>query len=275
MLQDEYLELGSHLADALPTLTVTGIHLPPLPPAGVRGDCFGVLFLSDGSAGPFYVGLGDSLAELHFRLESGNMLNAKPKALLHGFVSEDLAVQALALGVFNALSQSLMRRADYLPPRATRDEDPVPGELIGMVGFFGRLARPWAEKGVRIRVLELAPERIEDLPGILPVTDASELAQCSRIICTSSVLVNRTLDDIIAAVGDPGRIDLVGPSGSGLPDVVLHRGIRSIGGVFLPDSKALHTALDAGGHWGGAGLKYRLDAGNYPGIQALVSRLDG
>jgi uncharacterized protein (DUF4213/DUF364 family) len=273
MLYDDYHALGTALAEALPPLGVRSMFLPPLPEPGDRGDCFAFLFLSDGSAGPFYVSLGNSLARLVERYPDGGIPAESPRELLDGFISSDPMDRALALGAFNAMSQSLMRRAGFVPPRVPPDADPAPGETVGMVGFFGRLARPWSAAGVRIKVLELAPERVEPLPGVSVTSDAGGLEDCSRIVCTSSVLVNQTLDDIISAVGDPSRIDLVGPSGSGLPDIPLARGVRSVGGTFFPDAEALLATLDAGGRWGGSGRKYRITGACYPGFQALAASL--
>lgn len=275
-LSREYLALGESILRAMGPLSVNQVFLPPAPPDGERGDCFGVLFLSDGSAGPFYVGLGETLWLLHQRLGGGGMVDTidgiSVADLLPGLAGDDPAVRALALGAFNAISQGLMRRAGFVPPPAPRDRDPAPGERVGMVGFFGRLARPWADSGVRIRVLELVPGRIPDLPNISVARDAADLADCSRVVCTSSVLVNGTLDAIIAGIGDPSRIDLVGPSGSGLPDIPLARGIRSVGGVFFNESGALKTALNQSGHWGKAGAKYTLTRDDYPGLESLLGQ---
>ena len=272
MLHDEYLELSGALATALPPLSASALFLPPLPSDGDRGDCFGILFLSDGSAGPFYVALDDALARLQRRCRNGWAPDTGTAELLAGFASGDPAERALALGVFNAMSQSLMRRAGFTPGSAQKMVAPLPGETIGMVGFFGRLARPWSAAGVPIRVLELEPTRVEDLPGISLVDDPAALAVCDRVVCTSSVLVNQTLDDIIAGVGDAGRIELVGPSGSGLPDIPLARGVRSVGGVYFAEAIALSEALRESGHWGKAGMKYTLDADGYPGFSALAAQ---
>ncbi len=273
MLHDDYRELGARVAEALPPLAIQAMFLPPPFTDDTRDDCFGFLFLDDGSAGPFYVSLGDTLAALHSRYPDGQFPGVSTATLLEGFISDNHAERALALGAFNALSQGLMRRAGYRPPPASRDAEPGAGDIIGMVGFFGRLARPWSERGVRVKVLEMAPERVAPLPGVSLATDAAELAGCDRVICTSSTLVNGTLDDIIAAVGDPGKIELVGPSGSGLPDVPLERGVRSVGGMYFDDAKALQAALASTGQWGKAGQKYVLDRNNYPLVDALIRKL--
>ena len=273
MLDDEYQCLGISLAEALPPLTIRSMYLPPVSKPGTHGDCFGFLFLSDGSAGAFYISLGDAHQRFVSRYPVGNLPQGSVPALLHGFTSNDALARALALGAFNALSQSLLRRTGFKPSDAPVSAEPPDGETIGMVGYFGRLARRWSERGIRVKVLELAPRRVAPLPGVSLVRDASELRECNRIICTSSVLVNQTLDALLDAIGDASAVELTGPSGSGLPDIPLSRGIRSVGGTFFADSETLLSELDHCGRWGASGQRFELQQGNYPGFEFLLKSL--
>ena len=195
------------------------------------------------------------------------------RSLVDGFLSRDAAPKALALGTYNALSQSMMRRAGYRPDDVPDGDGLASGDLVGMVGYFGSLAERLTARGVRIRVLELSPERIPERPGIEATADAGGLRDCRSVLCTASTLINDTLDDIIAGVGDAGRIELIGPSGSGLPDIVFGRGVGAVGGVLFDDATRLLHRMNAGGGWGRTGRKYRIAGQRYPGFKALRAQL--
>ncbi len=272
MLHAEYHRLACDLLHALPGLSVAGIHLPvPVEDETVR-DEFAFVVLSDGSVGPFYFSLGTLPGELWRMVPDPSRPDPSIRRLVDGFLAGQEAPKALAMGAFNALSRSLMRRAGYRPDVPAGTDGPAPGDTVGMVGYFGPLVERFTARGVNVRVLELAPERIPEGPGIETAANAGGLCGCDTILCTASTLINDTLDDIIGGVGDAGRIELIGPSGSGLPDIVFARGVAGVGGVAFDDVTQLLSRVNAGEGWGGAGQKYRISGDNYPGFAALCAR---
>ncbi len=66
-------------------------------------------------------------------------------------------------------------------------------------------------------------------------------------------------------------VDLIGPSGSGLPDVLFEHGVHAVGGVSFDDTSALREALRRRESWGSAGSKYELTSANYPGFEVLLT----
>jgi uncharacterized protein (DUF4213/DUF364 family) len=82
-------------------------------------------------------------------------------------------------------------------------------------------------------------------------------------------LINDTLGELLAAVSADTRFELIGPSGSGLPDPLFARGVASVGGISFADNQCLLEHLNRGESWGRAGRKYQLSAANYPGIDHL------
>ncbi len=272
MLHAEYHRLACDLLHVLPGLSVAGIHLPVPVTGGTVRDEFAFVVLTDGSVGPFYFSLGTLPGELRRMVPDPSHPDPRVRILVDGFLSGEEAPKALAMGAFNALSRSLMRRAGYRPDDSAGVDGPAPGDTVGMVGYFGPLVQRFTARGVRVRVLELAPERIPEGPGIEAAADASGLRGCRTILCTASTLINDTLDDIIEGVGDAGRIELIGPSGSGLPDIVFARGVAGMGGVAFDDAARLLNRVNAGEGWGGAGRKYRIPGDGYPGFAALCTR---
>jgi uncharacterized protein (DUF4213/DUF364 family) len=272
-LSNEYLSLGSRIADGLQASAVAGLYLPAPGADETFSDEFGFVFLDDGSVGPFYVSMGGILEALWQRHPEPAGCSADVRELLQGFEHAELAGRALALGAYNALSASLFRRARFEPP----DRAPVsglhglaPGRTVGMVGYFGPLVDRLLERGCQVLVLELAPERLEQRPGLLSTEDPVDLRDCAHVLCTASTLVNDTLGGLLGVLSGHVPLELVGPSGSGLPDSLFARGVVSVGGIQFVDRPALLASLARGESWGTTGRKYQLARDDYPGIQALI-----
>ena len=271
-INDDYIALAQKLLDAIPVPAVSGIHLPSSSQSDEKKDEFGFVFLDDGSAGPFYVSLDDTLDGLHSRLDREGL--PAPSRLPDLLMQQTLAERALGIGLFNALSASLMRRAGFQPQHATTDTgagEPRAGETVGMVGYFCPLVDKLLARGCRVLVLERQPERVAPQEGVAVSTNPADLADCETILCTAATLVNDSLDELLAAAGAVRSFSLIGPTASGLPDVLFEHGVTATGGVFFPDRSALEKKLAAGESWGKAGEKFQLTPANYPGFDALVA----
>ena len=271
-INDDYIALAQRLLNAIPVPTVSAIHLPSFPQSDEKRDEFGIVFLDDGSAGPFYVSLDDTLDKLRSRLERQGLpaLPHLPDLLMR----QTLAERALGIGLFNALSASLMRRAGFQPQHATTDTgagELRAGEIVGMVGYFCPLVDKLLARGCRVLVLERQPERVAPREGVAVSTTPADLAGCDTILCTAATLINDTLDELLAAAGPVRSFSLIGPTASGLPDVLFEHGITASGGVFFPDRATLEEKLAAGESWGKTGEKFQLTPANYPGFDALVA----
>ena len=146
---------------------------------------------------------------------------------------------------------------------------------VGVVGFFRPLIEQFLASGLRVIVIEKQPDRV---PADLPVDvqmQPSALATCDFVLCTASTLINDTLDEILASVHPNADIQLLGPSASGLPDVLFSRGVRSVGGVMIEDLARLKRAMQREESWGKSGRKYMLTPETYPGLDALLGRVAG
>ncbi|MGB1109421.1 MAG: Rossmann-like domain-containing protein [Gammaproteobacteria bacterium] len=274
-LSQDYLELGGRLVGALGEPVVTGLYLPvPLADETFR-DEFGFVFLDSGDVGAFYVSMGGILRELWRRCPEPSGFRAESRSLQQGFESDDWADRALALGTFNALSAKLFRASGFqFKERGGKSglaelDSQAP---VGMVGYFKPLVDKLSEQGCTVLVLEQAPERIEQSELVLRIDHPRELTACSRVLCTAATLINDSLDWILEFV-PRGTLELIGPSGSGLPDPLFKRGVTAVGGTLFPRRDALIHCLESGEPWGRAGKKVQLDAAAYPGVDGLMQRL--
>jgi len=270
------LELLQTLRQAFagqPLPRVRALHLPPMPWSGSKTGEFGALELDSGALGLSYVLLGDTLA--HIGATAAELQGADPLQLAQGWVDGSGARAALGFAAVNALSRELFDRAGFVPPPATDSIggiQPHAGEHIGMVGFFTPLMKQVTAQGARLTVLELRSELEGAHEGFRVTLSPQDLADCTQVLCTSTVLLNHTLDDVLAACRNAQRLVLLGPGASCLPDGLFARGVSTMGGAWVMDAAAFKAALASDAPWGGAVRKFALERSAYPGLPALLAR---
>lgn len=260
-------------ADPLPP--VRALHLPPPSAHGTREGEFCAIELADGAVGLSYVLLGDTLPAL---------LAWQPRAALAGMSTASLAAalgdadpvrRTLGVAAINAISQRLFARAGYVPPDATDSIGgitPAPGERVGMVGLFPGLAERIVGRGARLVVLELDARLAGERDGYVVTLDPAALDDCTQVMSTTTLLLNNTLEPILARCRSASRLALVGPGGSCLPDPLFTRGVTSLGGLAMTDAPAFLAALVAGRPWGGFTRRYTITRTSYPGLDALLAQ---
>jgi uncharacterized protein (DUF4213/DUF364 family) len=147
----------------------------------------------------------------------------------------------------------------------------VPGDRLGMIGFFGPLVDKCRESGVRLTVLELDETLVQREAGLEVTLDPGRLAGCDKIVSTSTVLLNGTLDDVLAQAAHAGTFVIVGPSAGCVPDPLFARGVSTVGGAQVTDPEAFMRVCSALEPWGGSTQKYYIQRGaSYPGFASLL-----
>jgi uncharacterized protein (DUF4213/DUF364 family) len=253
---------------------VRALHLPPVPWAGTKDGEFGAIELDSGALGLSYVLLDDTLATIG---EAGAAVQGTSALdVAQWWADGDGARAALGFAAVNALTRELFDRARFVPPAAADSIgglDPRPGEHIGMVGFFPPLVKQVTAHGAQLTVLELRADLAGPREGFRITLDPAELASCTQVLATSTVLLNHTLDDILAACRSARRIALIGPGAGCLPDGLFARGVTLLGGTWIVDGPAFRRALATGKPWGGATRKFGLTRETYPGLPALLATI--
>jgi uncharacterized protein len=264
-------------AGALALPKIRALLLPPdAPVTSIAGE-FCAIELDDGSLGLSYVLLDPSTRALVVRggapelgLEGADALE-----VARWFAGPSGARRALGFAAVNALTRCLFDRAGYQPP-ASGDSigmvAPQASDHVGMIGLFPPLVPRIVGSGARLTVVELRSDLVGERDGYRVTTDRAELAGCNKVIATSTMLLNDTLDDMLAACSNARSFALIGPGAGCLPDPLFARGVTLEGGTWITDREAFRAALAAGTPWTAAARKVAIRREDYPGFDALLER---
>ena len=278
------LELLAQLEDIalhFPNPRVARLHVPRRGAAGGEHDAeFCAIELEDGAFGLSYVLLGDTLDALLRTHDNGGvapLAGADPMLLARRLHGGSPVERAVALAVVNALTDSVWRRVGYEPPPAGNSLGDVvlgPQDHLGMIGFFPPLVQRVADAGGRLSVVEMNPEMVarqhERYPNITIGLDRALLAPCNLVVGTSTMLLNHTLDDMLAAAPNAQRFAVIGPSAGLWPDALFERGVTLLGGTRVTDPATFTAAMAAGESWSSATRKFAIARDGWPGWRALT-----
>ena len=273
---DSYLNQIEALAEWMRLPRVRALHLPPPPRHRDNRGEFCAVELDDGSIGLSYVLFDDTLARLTTEHTNAHLQGSDALALARQCVHGPGAARTVGFATAHALSQSLFRRAGFEPP-ASPDSigglDPQADEHVGMIGLFPPLIDAVTRRGAKLTVVELNPALAGEHEGYRVTLEPEVLQTCDKVLSTSTLLLNDTLDRMLGLCRSARAFALIGPGAGGLPDALFARGVTFVGGSQVVDAPAFLEALREGQPRRGTARKYGLTPGNYPGFAALLARL--
>jgi hypothetical protein len=256
-----------------PVPRLRALHLPPPEVAGTRAGEFCAVELDDGTLGLSFVVLDGELDAL--RGADVALAGADPLVVARWLAERRGAERAVGFATVNALTALLYRRAGFVPGPARDtlgDLAPGPADHVGMVGLFPPLVPRVLATGARLTVIELRAGLSAEHARWRVTVDPDALRDCSKVLCTSTVLLNDTLDGLLARCAGARAFALVGPGAGCLPDPLFARGVTVLGGAWIEDRNGLLDAIRTGSPWGAASRKFALARDDYPGLDALVAR---
>lgn len=259
-----------------PVPRVRALHLPPPEAAESRNGEFCALELDDGALGLSYVLLGGILPRLAASDDPHTIVGMDALQLAREFAAPTAGAggdaeirRTLGFAAANALSRTVMERMGFAPPRAIDSIggiDPQPGDHVGMVGLFTPLLKQVTAAGAQLTVIELNPDYAGHYEGYRVTLDAAALEDCNKVLSTSTILLNHTVDDMLAHCRKAQRIVLIGPSAGCLPEPLFARGVTVVGGSWITDRAGFIDALRRGESWSGFAYKFALGAAEWPGL---------
>lgn len=274
------------IALRFPAPRIAQLHVPQdlgTTQSKARDAAFCAIELEDGAFGLSYLLLGDTLQQLllHEDVSGGNLpLHGRcPLELARRFATHDGLDRALALACINALTDSVWRQLGYEPAPAGNslgDIDLHRGDHLGMIGFFPPLVRQVQATEADLTVVELSEDMVRRqqarFPGVRITTDRAALAHCNVVVGTSTMLLNDTLDAMLAAAPHATRFAVIGPSAGLWPDALFARGVRLLGGTRIVDGAGFRAAMASGAPWSATARKFALSADAWPGWRTLLAR---
>lgn len=274
----EYLAQLERFAERSPVPRIRALHLPPPRDADVcdnKGE-FCALELEDGSLGLSFVLMDNTLEKLRSSRDGLGLAGADALALARRYAKDEGAIRTLGFAAANALTRCFFDRAAYLPD-ASADSigglDPQAGERIGMIGLFTPMLGRILRAGAELIVVELKAELAGAREGCRVTLDARELAFCTKVVSTSTLLLNDTLDAMLAHCRQARWFAMVGPSAGCLPDALFARGITLVGGSWVLEPEGFLDALRRGESHSQYTRKFGIAAAEYPGFDQLLARL--
>lgn len=161
--------------------------------------------------------------------------------------------RTLGLATANALATALPR------PEATVGDilDIVSihaGDHVVMVGYFGPLLSKLRATGCKLDILELKTDK----PGTLsPEEGEAPLAACSVAIITATSIITGKLDALLASLGKPRAVVILGPSTFMYPRAFAETPVTHLAGTRVRNVQAVEKIVSEGG--GTMILKQYLD----------------
>lgn len=274
----DYLAQLEAIAASTGVPRVRALHLPPERPVRDNRGEFCALELDDGSVGLSFVLLDDTLARLVAGRDGMGLPGADALAVARRYAGDVGHWKTVGFAAANALTRGLFDRAGFRPDDSTDSigqMNPGPGDHVGMIGLFTPLVGRILSKGARLTVLELKPELVGDRDGYRVTLDPADLGSCTKVISTSTLLLNDTLDRVVSCCAGARSLALIGPSAGCLPDALFARGVTFVGGTWVRDPAAFTAALVAGDPLGAHASKFALTPDRYPGWRALADKAGG
>jgi uncharacterized protein len=175
---------------------------------------------------------------------AGTLGGSPAVALLENLTASKSALsRSIALATANALAAG-MPRAQTTSVEVLALANVQASDHVVMVGFFGPLVPRLRQTGCRLDILELNREK----PGTLsPDEGHAPLSACSVAFITATAIVTGTIDALLAGLGHPRAVIILGPSSFMRPEVFSGTPVTHVAGVRIRNASAVEKIVSEGG----------------------------
>ncbi|MCP4720343.1 MAG: hypothetical protein GY860_12865 [Desulfobacteraceae bacterium] len=269
-LKNEFKKMIEKLSSRSTIPSVSTLFFPPFFKGGQQKNAqFMAIGLEGGAAGVSYVLLPDEKMEDYTTLKSDDFIGKNPKNLALEFGNNDPIKEMISLAAINAICQHVMKTTQFKLESATDSLGLLAiskGDRIGMVGLFPGLVKTIRNAGAQLIVIEKNELLIKKYPD-LPITlDTGKLKSCNKVLCTSTTILNNSLDDILGNCSSDAFVSIVGPTAGYFPDPLFARGVDVVGGRVVKDGDQFIELISQGQRWGTATERTCFQKKTYTGI---------
>lgn len=273
-MMTEMRDMALGLAARMPMPKIAGVVFPPFSAEGQpAGSEFMAMALDSGAGGVSYLLLPESSAADYRALEPRMFVGSRPEQYAEAFGGSDPVQNMLGLAAINAICQQAMRVTGCAPGAATDSiglmniED---GDRVGMVGFFPPLLKYMRGSKAELVIVEKKAQLVERYPNLHVTLDMTALNRCNKVLCTSTTLLNGSLDEVLKECPEARHITVLGPTAGYFPDPLFAKGVHVLGGRLINDGRQLLKLIAEGRRWGDATQKLCFQAAEYQGLEALL-----
>jgi uncharacterized protein (DUF4213/DUF364 family) len=269
-LKDEFRKMVNELTTKFTLPPIANIFFPPFYKGGQPKDAqFMAISLEGGATGISFVLLPDEKMEEYTDLQPPAFVKKNPRGFALEFGNDDPIKEMISLASINAICQHVMRETNFAVDSATDSLGLLSvsaGDRVGMVGFFFGLIKTIKKAGAELVVIEKNDQLIQRFPN-LPITlDATKLITCNKILCTSTTILNNSLDEILAHCSPDAFVSIIGPTAGYFPDPLFARGVDVVGGRVVKNGALFLQLLAERKRWGDATQRTCFQKETYAGI---------
>jgi uncharacterized protein (DUF4213/DUF364 family) len=269
-LKDEFRKMVTELATKFTLPPIAKIFFPPFYKGGQPSDAqFMAISLEGGATGISYVLLPDEKMEEYTALQPPDFVEKNPRGFALEFGNDDPIKEMISLATINAICQDVMRKTNFAVDSATDSLGLLSvsaGDRVGMVGLFFGLTQTIKKAGAELVVIEKNEQLIEKYPN-LPITlDPTKLSTCNKILCTSTTILNNSLDEILAHCSPDAFVSIIGPTAGYFPDPLFARGVDVLGGRVVKNGEQFLKRLAERKRWGDATERICFQKETYEGL---------
>jgi uncharacterized protein (DUF4213/DUF364 family) len=269
-LKDEFKKMVTELTTKFTLPPISNIFFPPFYKGGQPKDAqFMAIRLEGGAAGISFVLLSDEKMEEYIALNPSDFIEKNPREFALEFGNDDSIKEMISLASINAICQHVIRETNFAVDSATDSLGLVSvsaGDRIGMVGLFSGLIKTINKAGAELIVIEKNERLIQKFPN-LPITmDVTKLSTCNKVLCTSTTILNNTLNEILAHCSPDAFVSIIGPTAGYFPDPLFARGVDVVGGRVVKNGAPFLQLLAERKRWGAATQRICFQKETYASI---------
>jgi uncharacterized protein (DUF4213/DUF364 family) len=269
-LKDEFKKMVTGLTTKFALPPISNIFFPPFYKGGQPKDAqFMAISLEGGAAGVSFVLLPDEKMEEYTALQPSDFVEKNPRGFALEFGNDNPVKEIISLAAINAICQHVMRETNFSVDNATDSLGLLSvsaGDRVGMVGLFSALITTIKKASAELVVVERNEQLIQRFPN-LPITlDATKLSTCNKILCTSTTILNNSLDEILAHCSPDAFVSIIGPTAGYFPDPLFARGVDVVGGRIVKNSELFLQLLAERKRWGDTTQRTCFQKQTYAGI---------
>ncbi len=275
----DFLEIIEQISEKIDIPQIIDVYFPPITLIKENSSKkmnFGAFRLKDGTLGVVYTNLSPITKEIGGKLNSKHYIGISPLDLAKKFNSSDEFQKMLALGAINAISQYIFKKSDFSFDFTTDSLGLLDLKLddrVGMVGFFPPLVKKIKDMGLNLIIIEKKIQLVKKTENWEVTLDPSRLKDCNKVLCTSTTVLNDTIDEILSYCSQAEKFSIVGPTAGFIPDPLFKRGVNIVGGTYIDDSNYFMELIRLNKRWSPATKKYCIQKEFYPGITSLLNQI--